>query len=422
METPAPPPQTPTPRLRWGALIALIWVVPLAILAVRLFVAGGGWDLLFLIIYAPIWYPVLGVLGMIPRWTWRQRAGKHADPPAGIMRGFIVHWSGLLLMAIAAPGVGDSGAFASLLRREVHFFDERGEQTVTGIGLFCALAGLLIAIVVAGSRNPAAAPAGTRSGWLTLGAWLVIPLALALGCAAQLLGMSAATDAAGRTELQASRLSRLEAATAEQGYWDELQRVVIPVREALAPRGWQLRSGSGIHDWDLGDNRLAARAVWEMRSDSSAEELVEQLRAELRRGGWQADPEAAQERGWIEPNDLQTGASDVAFESKSLNTVGDNIMTLWSKDGTGNHLSINFWIVEKTGATGVQVIADGPEYWTGPRLTWREPELAELGGSTEYLPPRGGMRADEWPALGPVERGSLSFIEDDAIFPGEGTE
>ena len=130
----------------WGLIV---WVVPLALFALRFFNAASGFETLAAMLYLPIWYPVLGGLGMAPKWIWAARADKLQRPPAGVFPAMLVHWVGLLVVVLTFPGQGDGQAFASPLGLLIPAFAGAAETPVAIAAAVCSVAGLLLASVVA---------------------------------------------------------------------------------------------------------------------------------------------------------------------------------------------------------------------------------------------------------------------------------
>lgn len=141
----------------WGLFV---WAIPLALFALRFFHETSGFETLALMVYLPIWYPVLGGLGMTPKWVWRYRAGQGVRPPALVPVAMAVHWVGLLLAVLALRGQGDSMTFPSPLEQLVPGLPEGLSLPILVASLTLALLGLVAAIAAAAfARTPAAAAA-----------------------------------------------------------------------------------------------------------------------------------------------------------------------------------------------------------------------------------------------------------------------
>src|SRR5690606_34065336 len=122
----------------WRGWMVLIWVIPLLLFLARIFLPGAGWETLALLLYFLIWYPLLALTGMVPRWVWRRRVdragqGRETPPPASLLACMVAHWCGLALAVVAAPGLSDGAGLNPLISKLFPVLDSRGLQIV-GVG------------------------------------------------------------------------------------------------------------------------------------------------------------------------------------------------------------------------------------------------------------------------------------------------
>lgn len=397
-----------------------MWCVPLFLFGLRIINPGAGWETLGMLMFLPIWYPILALVCMIPRRVWRNRSGKVAQPPALLLGAMVLFWVGMFLSFVSLRGMADSGSVASALGESLPAFDARGEGVVFTIGALLAVIGLIGALVWAGAARVGRAP--RRAGWLAIAVPIaLVPLAVLAGWLVQFALMSTASDPAGRTEFAASRMTVVETATANTGYWEETQQATVPLRAALADDGWRISFGGVVSDDRDRARRVVASGSWAARSTEPAEVLAERARAALAEGGWAPDPESGHRWGWLRENDPLRSDTEVSVELHDPEAVGDlPTIVMWSRTDDGFLAQLQFWTVEETGATGIHLTVSGPSYWKGPYVTWYEPEVREAFGDAEVQHPAGGYRATEWPELGPIERTVFPFDDADN-FPGEHT-
>lgn len=146
-------------RWLWRAWTPLVWIVPLLLLALRYVMPGVGWETIALILYGPIWYPLLAGAAWAPRIIWRARAGKLRQPPRALAACILLHWGGLLLAVLTGRGVGDLELFDSMLGRLLPFLGPVAQDVTLYAALALAAVGLLGAWAIVVSARPIPAPA-----------------------------------------------------------------------------------------------------------------------------------------------------------------------------------------------------------------------------------------------------------------------
>ncbi|MFG6402977.1 hypothetical protein [Microbacterium sp. P04] len=287
-------------RFAWAVWPWMSWLLPV-FLVLRGFISGsGGWEALILLFASPVLVPVLGLLGMLPWFLLRRRGWR--STPAPVIWLLFLNWWGWFGFIITIRGIGDSGDIPSMLvgAGEVRL-SQGAEQALLFVCLLLA-AGAWVAILVIVLAHPRVS-AAAYARW-TVVAWIAaiaVPVLLIAG----VLGATAATtqqrDAAGDTvaEVESQPIdTQLERAEAR---YDELQRMLVPLRESFGTSGWEVYS-SGFSDYagscsDAEAECYSVEATFTLdavTTGASAESFADLLRSagwETEQGGYGANGE-----------------------------------------------------------------------------------------------------------------------------------
>ncbi|TDP90815.1 hypothetical protein EDF62_2467 [Leucobacter luti] len=402
-------------RWVWRAWVPLVWLVPIAAGCLRFLTPDGGWESLFLLVFAPLWLPVLAVLGLVPRWVWRSRAGKNAPPPALLLGLMVLHWGMQFLAAASLRGIGDSGSFDSAVALTFPALDERAESIVLSCAFFGLLTALLASIVLAAVARPERQR--TPRGWIPVMIALLIPgLVIAVAWAAQLAQMSGERDAAGRTELEASRLSVAESVSAQEAGWEEVQSIAQPIRTAVAGEHWLPLGSSGVSAYDAPRAQLRVSADWRTRVPEPLDDVLATMRTALAAEGWKPDCAAAEQWGWGIGDGATEQETSASCEVRDSATDESGVQTrAYARRDDGSTAVIDLTAQPSGAVTTVDVLIAGPGYWGESDGLWWDPQHADLVGTERFVVPESGYAADAWPDLGPFERSSLTLDSELAL-------
>lgn len=418
----AEPPESQPTHALWRWWVPLAWGVPAAAFGIRALTPDAGWETLILMLFAPLWYPILCVLGLLPRWIWRARAGTLSGAPAPLMGLMVVHWGALLLAACSLRGAGDSSSMDSTLLQLFPVLDERAENVVFGIAVPLAVLSLVAAIVVAGAagtRTGAASHGSRRGAWITVAA-LLLPAVIVAGAAvSQLSRMHGERDHAGRTELQATRMSIAETAAAQRAAWEQTQLLAQPVRASVTAEHWMVLGTSGLTSYELPDTQWRATADWRTRVDEDLESVAERVRTTLAAEGWRANPAGIEGREWVLEHGGEARETAATFEAHEP-APGDAenprpgrpatgpTVWLWAIHDDGSLATIMLQAAPGGESTTVDVTVDSPAYWGEDTRFWWGNRYPDIVGTEELVVPPAGFAASEWPDLAPMERSRLS--------------
>lgn len=409
----------------WRAWPWTAWLLPGALLVVKFASGTGGWEMLFALMASPVLIPLAGVLGLTPRFVLRKRGHGSAPIPVAVL--MIVHWWAMALWLFSMPGSGDSGSLPSMLTEGFSSVNERYAMTFFGISFLLIPLSYLAALVCAFALRPQAlgeGAAGRASGRrATIAVWTAFAatplLVAALTGALDFAAAHGERDFAGNQEAQVQRLSVAEVRELHVQRWDEAQRVLQPVREAIAQEGWEFSGPSGASE-NVGPVRptlYRIEASWSLRVPAS--------------------PEALREAGPPDPEDPRTIPESV----EQARLSGERLNDVLTAQGWTEHVFENTWddpcradwmhafcvVLENAdgytlhaqampveasgdaeqpaepGAT-VYLSLSSPGYWLeGVDADWDEARREDGGDFvfwTEDLPP---FAADEWPELIEIE-------------------
>lgn len=355
----------------WRAWRWLAWALPVALIAMRVFL-GGGWEVFILVLYSPIIIAIAGFLGWLPRFILRKRGFTTA--PASAVVFITAYWSGLFWYLLALPAVGDSGSEPSMMRNMLPFMSERYEGYAQQMALMVSVSAFVGALITAGVATPPTAASATNTGgvkrgagWGLVGALFLTPVVI-VGAAGliEVVSLHGPEDAAGNQQADVMSLDADAVRELHQSRWDELQAQLVDLRGSIAEDGWDASGSSGPDDYAYRERPDMYHVAIEWSLIVDADDPAASMT-------WLAD--RATEAGWTLAEDplpegfsatSSTGAKFQAYRFPATDTANGTKIVIRAQ-------SADYWM-EKTAVTWASLDTDGPRY-----------------------------RYDEWPALVPED-------------------
>ncbi|NWN88788.1 MAG: hypothetical protein HLX51_09660 [Micrococcaceae bacterium] len=195
--TPPPPPppglvwQQPNVaalnRFTWNIWLWVVWGVPLVTTAIK-YLAPGGTEKLFFMVFTPFVIVGAGCLGWLPRFILKKRGFRYS--PSAVSAVFHVHWWAFAMSILAINGsvvTVDVTHVPSPLGQVLPFIARDASNAISGIGFLLVVVSYIVLILLA-SMTERQTQARTRS-WVTLLTMLTTPVAMiTLGLVVQALG------------------------------------------------------------------------------------------------------------------------------------------------------------------------------------------------------------------------------------------
>lgn len=428
--------RTPILIAAWYLWIPVAWVFPVVLLLIRL--EYGGWDALLTLVTAPITIPIAALLALLPRFLLRRAGWRHA--PASLVSLLICAGWGLLAIIVTWRGTGDSGPMEAALPQMLGWVSPRAEAIIRVAGVLLFAVGVIGAVIVTARLVPLAevevAPATAEGAvaqapaanfripdvaggnWprrrliardlLPLFVLVLVPVLLTgIAWSGSLLQLVGTKDDDGNTEADVALLSDAGLTAQQEQYWDDVQEEAKPLRERLAPAGWQLGEASGIVDLDQGGAyAYEVRAHWQMLRDGSPESVADQARSAAEALGWSSHGGRGPDGAALEAETRRVDESGVVvFASyRFTNEAGYRLLVSAAVPAVDPHRD-----GEAIGRSELNVIVtDGP-FWTGNRVfAWNGPEDGDPKGAEQLqgLDPR-TFGSDEWPGLVAVQEATV---------------
>lgn len=290
MEHPRDPGEAvPVRRMLWTAWVPVAWAFPPLLLLLR-FTGGGGWETLFMLISAPVWWPALALLGLLPRFVLRRRGFTSVPVSVGIAIAGCM-W-GLLGFSLSLRGVGDSGSVDSALAGFVPGASARLQGTVAVVSMVLVAVAYVVAVVCAFAlrRRDGAPEADRPFGGLALVLGIIaVPVVLGLVCAGlDRAAMHGARDAAGSQEADVVGLSAAQARARQVRHWDAAQRELEGARKAIGSDGWLVGTAGGVVEEDRRTEPYAyrVRVTWDRIEPGDPQPIGDRLLPLVEQQGW----------------------------------------------------------------------------------------------------------------------------------------
>lgn len=347
----------------WRMWPWMTWSLPVALVLVPAMSPGAGWYALFLLLLSPVIVAGAGLLGSLPRFVLR-RAG-HESAPVGLVWLLLLHWWSWIAVILTFRDASDVGPVPSALSRlapEPVSYDS--------VDVIRQAAGVVVVVTwLAVVTRVAAGGPFPRPAYLVAAGYVTILAAPALLIVAT---MHASEETASQRDDAGERAGDIADHSAEaqkQRYetrYVELQESMVPMREAIAPDGWEAtvrlqeaRSADGSTGFDAYSVQLSYRL--DRALEDSEFNQVDRL---LDDAGW-------------EQNDSPM-TSDAEFEHPG----GAEVDLITSEDHLVIRMESPVWWGDE------DVLRDPPEERDGPLTTEDRDEV--MREEPTYA-------ADEWP-------------------------
>lgn len=140
-----------TNELVWIMWIPCAFLLPAAIAVVRL-IGGAGWELVMMIMFSPIWIPLLGIAEWLPRIILRARSFRRS--PTVLTGLFFSHWMCVLVVFWSFQPIVEMGEQPSLMRQLLPFLTVTEAIALGTVALFAAIATWVTMIVYVSLAKP----------------------------------------------------------------------------------------------------------------------------------------------------------------------------------------------------------------------------------------------------------------------------
>jgi len=285
----------------WKAWPWITWLLPAALILMRMGGEKAGWETVILMITAPVTIPAIGLLGSLPRFLLRKKG--HTAVPTSIAVMLVVQWWGLIMFSLAMEGVGDSGSFPSVMAQMFSFTGNVASWTTAlSLLLWAALfIATIIAAVVISRKGELSTQKPSR---LPLIALILTPiLIIVIGVIASEVersGAIRAEDHAGLKGTDAQQITDLDTSRSlEDEHWETLQQELSGLRSEVSDLWWV----SELHNiiWpvdvkEIDETQYRLESTWRLYTEEDRDTVMDRATAWLEAEGWEIEHRFTTER------------------------------------------------------------------------------------------------------------------------------
>ncbi len=262
----------------WSLWIWAAWLFPV-LFVLNGFLVPGLW-LLMLLFASPVLVPIVGLVGMLPRFILKARG--HSSLPAPLAPVLLIQWWACLAMILAFPDEDDGGPVPSVLDQLVGGrLAEMYERRILEGSALIVVAAWILSMVLAVVVRPSRAVDGGPPRW-GAAAWLWAILAPVLLAAAVGAGVPASA---------AQRIPADQQLILARQRYTQTQMILTPIRGAIAKDGWYRArvslDGCGgdipCSNWPFPSYNLDISSITRAHPSDAA---LHQLAARLTSQGW----------------------------------------------------------------------------------------------------------------------------------------